>query len=776
MLKEQNKHLAKSRLTVRSIQQALPKMKIYASGMMSLGHLYSMTYRLKDVDFITSTEEDQEAFFKQYENLLNSMDGRTATFKLTMFNRNSNYLKTDYILLPTDRGDGYDQLRHEYNSMRRNNRAKAEGLIQEKFLTITTEKENSSLAEDFFKRIGDDFTDRLKGMRSELQQMNIHDRMELFYDFYRNGMEGYFSFDYEAAKERMTSWRDYVCPNELQFKASYIRLHGRYARVLFLRDWGKALPVDTLTELMSLKTTMMLSVDIIPFAPGSAAKVLDDSEMAAESNLDRWQRRSGAERHWFSKPPLRIQRDQQIVSTYSDDVENRNQKLFLANIYMVVVADTLQEIQNFTETLAETAGDCGGAEIQVLEFRQLKGLNTVLPYGPRFTQNLRNVTTENLAAVMPFNNIQINHITGVPYGVIEETKQEVLIDRRLLMNGNEWVLGTSGSGKSMRVKITAIMEWLLTPGDIIFVDPHGEYAHVTRALGGQVITLGSKSSDVINAMDMCQGYGDGDDLKSKMELLVGIFHAALGHEFTKPMEAIVMRCSQRVYYNYLSRQYAGDPPTLQTLYEEVKMQPEPVAQHLALLIEPMLIGPMSCFNGLSNVDIFSRVTCFDISKMDRSVWDAGMTVVMDAIQNRLVVNHSSGTPTYIKIDEVGRFLYDPYLTRLFERFYSECRKFGGYITGIIQNVNKLLRLDAARNMLSNSEIVVMFCQSQSDMEDLCGIYKMSDSQRNRLISVEGGCGVLKCGTQFINFDGRIEKGYIYQLADTKPDHDFWVMK
>ena len=37
---------------------------------------------------------------------------------------------------------------------------------------------------------------------------------------------------------------------------------------------------------------------------------------------------------------------------------------------------------------------------------------------------------------------------------------------------------------------------------------------------------------------------------------------------------------------------------------------------------------------------------------------------------------------------------------------------------------------------------------------------------------EGGCGLFKCGNQFINFDGRIEQGYIYDLADTKPkDHE-----
>ena len=158
--------------------------------------------------------------------------------------------------------------------------------------------------------------------------------------------------------------------------------------------------------------------------------------------------------------------------------------------------------------------------------------------------------------------------------------------------------------------------------------------------------------------------------------------------------------------------------------------------------------------------------------MDKSVWDAGMTVIMDAIQNRLVLNSVSGKPTYIKIDEVGRFLDDIYLSHLFERFYSESRKYGGYITGIVQNINKLLHTEAAKNMLSNSEIVVMFKQSQLDAAELKDLYELSKIQTDKLISAEEGCGLFKCGNQFINFDGRIEKGVIYDLADTKPKHEF----
>ena len=768
---ERNKHFMKLPRKVRSIQQSMPKARLYASGMMGFGgDIYSATYKMKDVDFLSGSDEDQEDFFMAYSDVLNSLDSRVSTYKLTMFNRTVSRLQSDFVVLATDYGDGYDNLRQEYNAIRRHHRAAAAGLIQEKYITVTISKKTPELAEqafeDFQKNFGKRFSNRLG---SGLTRLDARERMRIFFDFYRAGDEPFYDFDLEAATRRRTSWRDYVCPDFLQFHFKDFETHKRFGRVLFFRDWGHSLKVETLSKLMDLKTNMMISVDIVPLNPEAIWKLLEDSEMSAESNLDRWQRRPGGSERRFSLPPLRYKKDQKVVSTYMEDVDERNQKIFLSNVTIVILAETLTELNSYTDAICQTGFECG-CEIQPMGLQQMEALNTVLPYGPRYVQNLRDVTTENQAAVLPFNSVAINHPTGIPYGVHEDTRQEVMIDRRLLINGNEWVLGLSGSGKSFLTKIIAILEALLTNGDIIFVDPHGEYTHVTRALGGQVITLGGSSKDVINAMDMYQGYGDGDDIRKKMESLVAIFHAALGKEFTKAMEAILMRCCKKIYTSYVNNGYYYTP-TLETLYEEIRKQPEDVANELALLMEPMLIGYMSCFNGQTNVQLSSRVVCFDISQMEKTVHDAGMTMIVDAIRNRLVVNRSLGKPTYIKIDEVGRFLNDIYLSRLFESFYAEARKYGGYITGIVQNVNKLLHTEAGRNMLSNSEIVVMFKQGPLDAADLNDLYGLSKIQTDKLLAAEEGCGLFKCGNQFISFDGRIEPGYIFDLADTKPmDH------
>ena len=81
MLLEKKKHYLKPPSGVRTIQKAMPGARLYESGMMGFdSHLYSSTYRIKDVDFSSGSEEDQEDFFMTYSDILNSLDSKDTTY------------------------------------------------------------------------------------------------------------------------------------------------------------------------------------------------------------------------------------------------------------------------------------------------------------------------------------------------------------------------------------------------------------------------------------------------------------------------------------------------------------------------------------------------------------------------------------------------------------------------------------------------------------------------------------------------------------------------
>ena len=80
------------------------------------------------------------------------------------------------------------------------------------------------------------------------------------------------------------------------------------------------------------------------------------------------------------------------------------------------------------------------------------------------------------------------------------------------MNGNSFILGVSGGGKSFSAKVEIINQVLFSDADIIIIDPEREYSQLVNAVGGEVINISATSDNHINAMDMNKDYGDGETL------------------------------------------------------------------------------------------------------------------------------------------------------------------------------------------------------------------------------------------------------------------------
>lgn len=138
----------------------------------------------------------------------------------------------------------------------------------------------------------------------------------------------------------------------------------------------------------------------------------------------------------------------------------------------------------------------------ILKFQQLDGLNTALPFGVRKIDSFRTLTTESLAVFIPFRVQDVQHTNGIYYGQNVISKNMIVADRRQLLNGNEFILGVSGGGKSFTAKGEILNQVLVGDADVIIIDPEREYAPLVRALGGEIINISATSPTHINAMDM----------------------------------------------------------------------------------------------------------------------------------------------------------------------------------------------------------------------------------------------------------------------------------
>ena len=204
--------------------------------------------------------------------------------------------------------------------------------------------------------------------------------------------------------------------------------------------------------------------------------------------------------------PYDLEQQRQESKEFLDDLATRNQRMFLCALTIIHTAETKEELDNDTEYL-QTVAKKHLCQLAILKFEQLEGLNTVLPIGHKKIHALRTLTTESLAVLMPFRVQEVNDEKGIYYGQNVISKNMIIADRRRLLNGNSFILGVSGSGKSFTAKqeITSIM--LRDPNaDIIIIDPEAEYSSLVKALGGEVINISSTSTNHISRPSALQSF------------------------------------------------------------------------------------------------------------------------------------------------------------------------------------------------------------------------------------------------------------------------------
>lgn len=755
----------------KGVQDVIPVTRIWADGIFLVGkNKYSKTYRFTDINYAVASKSDKEGMFLEYSELLNSFD-TGATTKITIINRRLNKIDFEKTILLKKVNDELDVYREEYNKMLLDKATGANGITQEKYITISINKKDIEEARKYFSRVGADLISHFSALGSKCIELEAVDRLRLSHDFYRAGEENYFDFDMIQNMKKGHSFKDYICPNTFEFEKDYFKMGERYGRVLYLKEYASYIKDDMVAELTDINRNLMLSIDVIPIPMDEAVREVENRRLGIETNITNWQRRQNSNNNYSAVIPYDMEQQRKESKEFLDDLTTRDQRMFISVLTLVHTADSKEELDNDTESLLTTARKhlCQSA---VLKYQQQDGLNTVMPYGVRKINSLRTLTTESLAVFMPFRVQEINHENGIYYGQNVISKNMIIADRRQLLNGNSFILGVSGSGKSFTGKNEIVSVILRDPNaDIIIIDPEREYTPLVNAMKGEVIHISATSDNHINAMDMNSEYGDGaNPIILKSEFILSLCEQLIGGSNLGPKQkSIIDRCTAQVYRHFQQGNYQGTPPTLQDFREELIKQTEPEAKEIALAIELFTDGSLNTFAKNTNVDTNNRLICYDILDLGKQLLPIGMLVVLDSILNRITTNRAKGRNTYIFIDEIYLLFQHEYSANFLFTLWKRVRKYGAYCTGITQNVDDLLQSHTARTMLANSEFIVMLNQASTDRIELAKLLNISDLQMNYITNVGAGQGLVKVGSSLIPFINKFPRNTkLYKLMTTKP--------
>ena len=278
----------------RSVQQAIPIQRIWPDGVFQSGTKFSKTFRFSDINYAIASKEDKTEMFLDYSELLNALDSGAAA-KITLNKRRINKEEFEASLLLPMKEDGLDEYRKEYNEMLLSKVSGTNNSIyQERYLTVSVHKRSIDDARTYFARIGTDIVTHLAKLSSTAEGLDAESWLQIFRDFFKGDVPQAFPFDLKQFAKKGTSFKDWMCPDSMEFERDHFKIGDRYGRVLYMQDYASYVKDDMISELCDFSRNLMLSIDILPVPTDEAVREIQNRLLSVETNVTNWQRRQNA--------------------------------------------------------------------------------------------------------------------------------------------------------------------------------------------------------------------------------------------------------------------------------------------------------------------------------------------------------------------------------------------------------------------------------------------------------------------------------------------------
>ena len=623
----------------RKVQDVIPVRRIWPDGIFLVGTKFTKTYKFTDINYLVASREDKESMFLTYSELLNSLDSGAVT-KITINNRRMNKANFEQSILMPMQGDFRDEYRREYNQMLLDKATGANGITQEKYITISVVKKDIEEARAYFARVGADLVSHFAALGSKCVELDATERLRILHDFYRQGEEAEFRFNAREMMKHGHDFRDYICPDGIEKNSDYLKLGEKYCRVLFLKDYASYIKDNMVTELTDFNRNMMLSIDVVPVPTDEAVREVENRLLGVETNITNWQRRQNANNNFSAVVPYDMELQRKESKEFLDDLTTRDQRMMFAVITLAITADTKEQLDSDTEAVLSVARK-HMCQLATLKFQQLDGLNTALPIGARKINAFRTLTTESLAVFIPFKVQEIQDKGGIYFGENAISHNLIMCNKANLLNQSAFLLGVPGAGKSFSAK-ELIAFLMLHPDyandDILICDPENEFGALCQALGrdmASVIHMAAGGKDRLNAMYMVEGYGEQNPIVEKSQFIMSLIEQIDKTGVGPQHKSIIDRCTALVYQD---AERTGRIATLCDLREKLLEQPEEKAKDIALSLELFTTGSLDIFGRESTVDLDKRVVVFDIRGLGQQLKPTGLLVITDTILNRVTLN------------------------------------------------------------------------------------------------------------------------------------------
>ena len=399
----------------------------------------------------------------------------------------------------------------------------------------------------------------------------------------------------------------------------------------------------------------------------------------------------------------------------------------------------------------------------------------------------RNVLTSAAASTYLFSSFEICDEDGILFGINKSNRSLAVVDifnTQKYTNANMAIVGTSGAGKTFtmqciatRMREKGIQVFIIAP-----LKGH-EFKRACDNIGGQYVNLSAGSPHCINIMEIrpldeeAQRLIDGDDVvRSRLADKagqIGVFVALLVPDMDMEErqlldEAIIRTYAQKGITNDNNSLYQNgrdgpykEMPILEDLYNELKKNPK--TDRIANILNLLVHGSASSFNGQTNVDLNSQYLVLDISNLSPSLLTVGMFVALDFVWDKIKEDRTKRKAVFL--DELWKLIgssSNPMAANFVLEVFKTVRGFGGAAVAATQDLNDFFALDNGsygKGIINVSQTKIILKLTKDEALFVRDILGLTQTETMAIMKFERGNGLLATNSNnvFIEFKaGKLE--------------------
>ena len=759
---------------LHTVQDTLAYKAIFPDGICQINNRkFSKTIQFFDINYLLAQNEDKTLIFENYCDFLNYFDAAISV-QLSFVNMTANTnIFLDAIKI-NEQDDDFNTIRKEYSDMLQSQLSKGNnGLIKTKYITFSIESDTYRKAKPRLERIEVDIINNFKVMGVKAYVLSGKERVELLHRICNQDTKEQLKFDWDLVKKGGMSTKDIIAPTSFNFAdPKQLKIGNTIGAVSHLQILAPELTDRMLADILDLNSDVMVNFHIKSIDQTQAIKMIKRKITDIDKMKIEEQKKAVRSGYDMDILPTDLVTFNTEAKNLLEELQNRNERLFLVTILIFNTATTKQNLENIVFQVGGLAQKYNCA-VRRLDYQQENGFLSTLPLGENFIEINRALTTSSTAIFIPFTTQELfMEGQSLYYGLNALSNNMIMVDRKKLKNPNGLILGTPGSGKSFSAKREITNAFLITNDDIFISDPEAEYYPLVQKLGGQVIKLSPNSKDFINPLDINLNNGEDDPIRDKSDFIISLCEQVVGGRFGLDGEevSIIDRCVRNMYERFMENPLKENMPILEDFYNILLKQNNDKATGIATRLEIYVLGSMNVFNHHTNVNIDNRIVCFDIKELGSTLKMLGMLIVQETVWGRVAINRNSGKSTRYYIDEFHLLLKDEATAKYSVEIWKRFRKWGGIPTGITQNVQDFLASREVSNIVGNSDFIYMLNQNAEDRAVLAKQLDISKHQLSYVTNSNEGEGLLFFGNVIIPFIDKFPKEtMLYSIMTTKPE-------